>query len=340
MLRLAIVGVGWAGEHHVGGVRELGRKLGVSCLVDADAEFLASKAAELGIASTHTDLAEALGRPDVDAVSLCTPHELHCPQAVAAAEAGKHVLVEKPMAMTVAEATQMLDAAHANGVKLYVAESATYSPMAQHLRQLVRTGQHIGELVTASVTAGFRGPAYGYPGRRAWLSTPELGGTGTWMLHGIHTMAQLRYVLGEVRSVFLQEHKASSYQRQDVEATMSGTLTLESGVAVSVVQTSEVKLHGDLGGYVLHGDRGSLRATSDGYRVFGDEESGTELSYPQEELSSFAQELEAFADYVAGSAEGPTTGRSERRTLAIVQAGYESAASGQPVDLRERFGEL
>jgi len=318
----------------------LGRKLEVSCLVDADGEFLASKAAELGIASTHNDLGEALDRSDVDAVSLCTPHELHCPQAVAAAEAGKHVLVEKPMAVTVAEATQMLEAAQANGVKLYVAESATYSPMARHLRELVRTGQHIGELVAASVTAGFRGPDYGYPGRRAWLSTPELGGTGTWMLHGIHTMAQLRYVLGEVSSVYMREHKASSFQRRDVEATMSGALTLESGVCVSVVQTPEVKLHGDLGGYVLHGDRGSLRATPEGYRVFGEEESDGEMGYPAEELSAFARELEAFADCVAGSSEGPTTGESERRTLAIVQAGYESAASGQPVDIRERFGEL
>ena len=340
MLRLAIVGVGWAGEHHVAGVRELGSKLEVTCLVDADAAFLESKSAELGITNTCVELGEALRDQAVDAVSLCTPHQLHCPQAVAAAEAGKHVLVEKPMAMTVAEATQMLDAADANGVKLYVAESATYSPMATHLRQIVRTGQYIGELVSASVTAGFRGPDYGYPGRRAWLSTLELGGTGTWMLHGIHTMAQLRYVLGEVRTVYLREHKASSYQRQDVEATMSGTLTLESGVAVSVVQTAEVKLHADLGGYVLHGDRGSLRATADGYRVFGDEESDTERCYPEATLRAFALELEAFADYVAGSAEGPTTGRSERRSVAVVQAGYESAASGQPVDIRERFGEL
>ena len=340
MLRLAIVGIGWAGERHVAGVRELGRKLEVTCLVDADAEFLESKAAELGITSTHTELDEVLTDPGVDAVSLCTPHELHCPQAVAAAEAGKHVLVEKPMAMTVTQATQMLDAAHANGVKLYVAESATYSPMAKHLREIVRTGQYIGELVSVSVTAGFRGPDYGYPGRRAWLSTPRLGGTGTWMLHGIHTVAQLRHVLGEVRTVYMRQNKASSFRRQDLEGTMSGTLALESGVAVSVVQTPEVKFYEDLGGYVLHGDRGSLRATPDGCRVFTDEERGTELSYPEEKLSAFAQELEAFADYVAGIAEGPTTGRSERRSLAIVRAGYESAASGQPVDIRGRFGEL
>ena len=57
-------------------------------------------------------------------------------------------------------------------------------------------------------------------------------------------------------------------------------------------------------------------------------------------LSPFAQEIEAFADYVLSGTEGPTSGRSERRSLAIVQAGYESARSGEVIDLRERFGEL
>jgi predicted dehydrogenase len=59
-----------------------------------------------------------------------------------------------------------------------------------------------------------------------------------------------------------------------------------------------------------------------------------------ESLSEYAQEMEAFADYVAGVSVGPTTGESERRSLAIVQAGYESAQSGQPVNLRRRFGNL
>ena len=64
------------------------------------------------------------------------------------------------------------------------------------------------------------------------------------------------------------------------------------------------------------------------------------LAYPEIALSSYAQEIEAFADYVAGISEGPTTGYSERRSLAIIQAGYESARTGKPVHLEERFGEL
>ncbi|MBI3970631.1 MAG: Gfo/Idh/MocA family oxidoreductase [Chloroflexi bacterium] len=344
VLRLAVVGVGWAGTRQVEAVREVGRKIAVTCLVDGDAGFLRQKAEALGVAKTFVRLEEALADPDVDAVSICTPHHLHCAMAIAAAEARKHVLVEKPMAMTVDEATRMIVAAEANGVTLYVGETRTYAPASQFLRDVVESGRYVGEVTCATVMEGFRAPEFGYAGRRAWLTRPDLGGTGTWMLHGIHTMAQLRYVLGEVRTVYLREHHAASFQRPDIEGTMSGLLTLERGASVAVVQTCETRLSGTLGGMTIHGDRGSLRATSAGYEVFeGDgprDQSPRLQPYPEAALTPHALQMEAFADHVAGITAGPTTGRSERRTLAIVQAGYESARSGQPVELRQRFGDL
>jgi len=340
MLRMAVVGVGWAGSRQVEAIGELGRKVVVDCLVDPDVEFLRDKSAELGIKKTYTSLEETLRDEAVDAVSICSPHPFHCAQAIAAAEAGKHVLVEKPMAMDVAEATRMLAAAEAHAVRLYVAENASYMPMAKRLRQMVQRGEFVGELLSVSIIKGFRSPQYGYAGRRAWLAEPERGGRGTWTLHGIHTVGQMRYVLGEVQTVYMREHKGRAYQRGDVEGTMSGTLTLTSGVHVSLVQTAEIKLYGDLGGYVLHGDRGSVRAGEERFCVFNDEYDGVEMAYPPEEISSYAQELEAFADYVLEGVEGPTTGQMERRSLAVVEAGYESAATGVPVDLAQHFAAL
>ena len=340
MLRMAFVGMGWAGTRQVEAVAELDRKVEAACLMDTDEAHLKARSEELGIARTCTEYSGLLADPEIDAVSICTPHSLHCPMAVEAAEAGKHILVEKPMAMTVAEATRMLTAAAANAVKLYVAESASYSAQAKFLRQLVAQGLYIGELTAASVTAGFRAPDYGDPGRREWLSSPDRGGTGSWMLHGIHTMAQLRFALGEVRTVYMQQHRASSFKRDDLEGTMSGTLTLESGVQVSVLQTAESRLYADLGGYVLHGDRGSIRSGVDQSLLFTDEEDGKVIVYPPEKESVYAQEIESFADYVAGVSPGVTTGTVERRSLAIVEAGYESCDSGQPVNLADRFGSL
>ena len=342
MLRLAIVGVGWAGRRQAQAVAELGRKVHLSALMDNDPAHLAAMADELGVARTFTDYDAVLADPAIDAVSICTPHPLHAPMAIAAAQAGKQVLVEKPMAATVDEATAMLATTQAQGVTLYVAETAVYAPIARRLRQIVQSGEYLGELTHASYAGGFRAPDFSYPGRRDWLTDPARGGTGTWMLHGIHSMAQLRYILGEVRAVYMREHKASSFRRRAIEGTMSGLLTLASGVSVSVLQTSETRLRDDLRGYTFYGDAGIVRGLDEGYQVYDADGAavGGLAPYGPDEPSAYALELEAFADAVAGLAPGPTDGISERRSLAVVQAGYESAASGQPVVLAERFGEL
>jgi len=311
----------------------------VECLVDNDPDHLHATAQELDIPKTYTHYEDALADTAVDAVSICTPHALHYPMAVQAARAGKHILVEKPMALTVSEATRMIETAQAHNVHLYVAESAVYTSLARTLREIVQTGRHIGEVTFASVVAGFRGTQYGYAGRRAWLSTPAQGGTGTWMLHGIHTAARLRYVLGEVAEVYARQHRAASFSRADIEGTVSALLTLENGVHVALVQSPETRLKDPLGGYTICGDRGSIRARNEGYDVITDE--GIETHpYPPQALSSYAEEIEAFADLISGTALGPTTAESERRSLAVVQAGYESIESGNPVSIRERFGEL
>lgn len=342
MLRIAIIGVGWAGTRHVEAIRELGDKLQVTCLVDNDPVHLREQAQALGVAKTYTEFTAALADPEIDAVSLCTPHSLHCPQALLAAAAGKHILVEKPMATSVEDATRMVDSARRHGVKLYVAENVPYSPMSKFLRGIVQSGELTGEIVAAAYAGGFRAEQYGYPGRRAWLAEPDRGGSGTWLLHGIHSMAQLRYIFGEVATVYLQQHRTSSFTRTDVEATMSGLFTLANGVNVAILQTAESKPYGNLAGYVIHGARGSVRASAAGYEHFtaATPSSSGILPYPAEQLSDYAQEMAAFADYVAGVAVGPTTGVSERRSLAIVQAGYESARHGQPVNLTARFGAL
>ncbi len=91
---------------------------------------------------------------------------------------------------------------------------------------------------------------------------------------------------------------------------------------------------------MLHGDRGSLRAGDRSCLVFNEECDGEQIRYPASAMSVFAQEIAAFVDYVSAGVEGPTSGVGERRSLAVVQAGYESVASGRAVDLEQRFGGL
>ena len=352
MLRIAVVGVGWAGSRHVEAVRELRASLppdsdlavSVEMLVDADPGQLAARAAEFGIRKTATDLRAALDDPAIDAVSIATPHAHHVEAAIAAAGAGKHVICEKPMALTVDDASRMISAADAAGVRLYVAENVPYAPMSRFLRELVDTRRYVGELTFAAVAAGFRAePRYRYEGRRAWLAMPDLGGTGTWMLHGIHTVAGLRHVLGDVHTVYARERHTPSFPTPEVEGTVTLLLTMANGLHVTLTQTCETRFPPDQPPYVLYGERGTVRATREGVQIFStdlDRDAPGCVPYPVSPLSDYALEFQAFAAFVARGLEGPTTGRSERRTLAVVQAGYESASSGMPVVLHERFPDL
>jgi predicted dehydrogenase len=243
--------------------------------------------------------------------------------------------------MNVDEATRMIHAAESNGVRLFVAANQSYEPYIEFLRQVVETRSPIGSITTASVAAGFRPRGrYGYPGRREWLAEPNMGGTGSWMLHGIHTIAGVRRVFGEVTRVYVQEHKTGSFERSDLEGTMTALVTAESGVNVSVVQSPETRFTGNTGGYMLHGESGSIRAGADSYELLVDGEDPSPRLYPPSKLSSYALEFQAFTDYISGDELAPTTGYSERKTLAVIQAGAESVDSGNAIDIRERFGRL
>ncbi len=343
-VRLAIVGVGWAGLRHSQAVAELrtvGEPVVVDCFVEPDKERLAEIAAEHDVTKSYTSLDDALSDPNVDAVDIATPHALHEPMTIQSLEAGKHVIVEKPMAMNVDEASRMVAAAEANGMKLFVGENHSYEPYIEFLREVVTSGTPIGDVTTASVVTGFRPKGrYEYAGRRAWLAEPELGGTGTWMLHGIHTMAGVRRVFGEVARIYVQEHKTESFERRDMEGTMSALLTMDSGLNVSVVQSPETRFRGNSGGYLIHGELGSVRATASNYEIIAEDEDEAPRPYPKSSLSSYALEFKAFADYIGGDKSVATTGYSERRTLAVIQAGIESVALGRVIDVRERFGAL
>ena len=341
MIGLAIIGVGWAGRRQAEAVAELqahedplvSQRVRVVMLMDTDSAYLEAEARALDIDDYSTDFAAAIAHPTVDAVSIASPHQFHTEQVLAAVRAGKHTLVEKPMATDVEAAGEMIAAADANGVTLYVAENEVYGDLVAAAVELL---PEVGQPIHVSMRSLFlKTSSFGYPGRRSWLLQPEKGGTGPWALNGIHTIAQLRSVLGEVETVYMQEHHSDSFPSKDIEGTMVGLLTMSSGVLVDVVHSIEFAIGTSL---VVHGDRGTLTVTPTSVELQGNRE--YRADHPTDGLSSYAREVLAFADHLEGRRSGPTDGRSERRSLAVVEAGYESAATGMPVNLRERFGDL
>src|SRR5262245_10119043 len=147
-LGFGIVGAGMVARYHAAGIeRAPGARLVAVCREAATRAEAA--AAQFGV-PCETDLEALLGRPDIDAVCICTPSGQHAAQAIAAARAGKHVLVEKPMALSLADADTMIAAAREAGVTLGVAFQRRTEPAYTSLRSALEAGE-LGRAVLAIV---------------------------------------------------------------------------------------------------------------------------------------------------------------------------------------------
>lgn len=203
-LRVAIVGVGRIADmHYLGYANTPIAELAAIC--DVDSDLLRRRAAEWGVERTYADFGELLDDPDVDAVDIITPHYLHAPMTIAALEAGKHVSVQKPMALTISDADAMVTAAQRTGRLLRVIDNYRFHPPFVRAKRIIASGG-IGDpmsirIKTASGTAP-EGWEISQSAHR-WRSDPMLSGEGSVLFdHGHHVWTVARYLLGDIERVF------------------------------------------------------------------------------------------------------------------------------------------
>jgi predicted dehydrogenase len=222
----------------------------------ARAELAAAFAQRHGARRWHADWRQVLKDDEVDAVYLATPVRLHAEQAVAAAEAGKHVLCEKPMALDAAGCERIISAARAHGVRLGVAYYRHHYPVIARLRELLAS-REIGEPVLAQVQA-FEpfDPGPGDP--RAWLMRRSESGGGPMADFGCHRIEVLLDLLGPVADVHgFPDHVR--YREREVEDTCVAHLRFRSGaVAVLAVTHAAAERRDTLD---LFGTRGSAHVS-------------------------------------------------------------------------------
>lgn len=188
----AFVGLGHHAESRVAPAISQAADTRLVAVCSRDREKAARFAQAHGAERSYSSYEALLRDPEVQVVYLATPNSLHAPQTIAAAEAGKHVLCEKPMALSVAEAEAMVEACRRNGVKLGVGFHLRHHPAHIEARRLVASGV-VGEVVLAQ--AQF---AWGAPARTGWWRDPQMvGGAYSLMTHGVHAIDLLRYLLGQ-----------------------------------------------------------------------------------------------------------------------------------------------
>lgn len=203
-IRVAIVGCGRISDLHQLGYR--GREdAKIVAVCDTNRSHAKKKAQEWGIPRVYTDYQQVLDDPEVDLIELLTPHHLHCSMTVQAARAGKHISVQKPMALSAAEADQMIAAANQAGVLLRVYETFVYYAPAVRAKAMIEAGE-IGEVraVRMHVSTGTGDTAWEVP-LSAWLwrfNEKQCGGGPLVFDHGYHLFSLGYYLGGPVEKVF------------------------------------------------------------------------------------------------------------------------------------------
>jgi UDP-N-acetylglucosamine 3-dehydrogenase len=273
-------------------------------------------------------LDELLRDSSAQAVALCTPNNLHCAQTMAAAEAGRHIFCEKPMALTVFDCESMLRAAEASGVRLMVGHKRRLRPPYAKVAEFVRTGE-LGRLVVGSIDGLFYRPPTG------WWAHDSIGG-GLLCYAGVHDIDFLNHIGGEVSSVFASAPPKIDDQTDFVDAIVVvlnftsgavGTLTVSWRFPGVTFQDSfAVRLVLEDGS--IHYDPGS--ATVDVHRI-GKSVERFQFDQASGFVEAYRLELTSFADWIRHGSQPLITGWDGLRCVEVIEAAHLSLQTRQPV---------
>jgi predicted dehydrogenase len=303
-------------------------------------------ASEFGVEEL-TDVGELLARPDIDIVSVCVPSGAHAAVGMRVAAAGKHVVMEKPIEVTLEAADRLIAACKSNGVELAVISQHRWDPGVRELKELVDSGR-LGRLVLGdAIVKWYR--TQQYYDSSAWRGTWNLDGGGALMNQGVHYLDLLQWVMGPVEHVFART-RTSAHERIEVEDIAVAVLSFEGG-AVGVVECATAVYPGlserlevtGTGGTVIV-EEGELKV-----RELKDEKGettpyGGKLAFTGGRGPGAARPAdiayrghrEQLADMIQAIESGRRPfidGAEARKALEIILAIYESARTGLDVAL-------
>ncbi|KMY48454.1 Gfo/Idh/MocA family protein [Peribacillus loiseleuriae] len=224
-------------------------------------EERAQELADLYGAKAYTDFIELLNNPTIDAVSICTPNYLHAPMTIAALEAGKHVLCEKPMATSREEAEKMIAAANKAGKKLMIAHNQRFVDSHQIAKELIASGE-IGKVYSFRSAFGHAGPeSWSADGKDSWFFKKDQAFIGAMGDLGVHKTDLLRYLFGEEFVEVAAFVKSSAKENSDVDDNATFILQTESGI-IGTLAASWAYVKED-NSTIIYGEKAVLRLEDD-----------------------------------------------------------------------------
>ncbi len=298
-------------------------------------ESLEHLAADFNIPKTYTDFAAMAADPDIDAVVNGLPNYLHAPVTIQMLEASKHVLCEKPMAMSVAEGGNMIEAARQAERKLMIAHMWRFDREILWLRDLVTSGR-LGEIFKAKSHSIW---LYEGPAPESWFIKRELAGGGALADMGVHAIDTLRFVLGDARPTKVFANAGTHFQ--DIELDDTATLLLEfEGGIVALIEAGWYHLYSDgLEGYIqVYGTKGYARALPSELHMHVEGEwSVIHPEMPkrkqQVDMPMYQAQMDYFLDCVLNNKEPTPGGIDGLWAMRVLEAAYRSAEIGEVVDI-------
>jgi len=282
----------------------------------------AEKLAQGHGASVYYDSVEdILSDPEVDAVYIATPVYLHHDHVIQAAEHGKHVLCEKPMAMSVDECKSMIDACEQNGVRLGICLLLRHHPGYHDIKRMIEDGR-FGEIVEARVSFLKWYPME--PG--LWRRDPVRAGGGVLLDMGAHAIDLLCFLLGDASKVtaFISSQVAG----WEVEETATVLIQMKNG-AHAIADVSFVAPHG---GNMLeiYGTKGSVLIGGGKMKTYINDSVQEE---PMRGANTFKEQVEHFARHIAGEEDSIVPGIVGLKNVQIISAAYESVRTDSTISI-------
>ncbi|MDP4162180.1 MAG: Gfo/Idh/MocA family oxidoreductase [Bacillota bacterium] len=308
-------------------------------------DIVADRAEEMAIqygAKAFTDYKEVVNLDGIDAISVCLPNYLHAPVSIAALNAGKHVLCEKPMATSKEEAEEMISAAKANDKKLMIAHNQRFVSSHQKAKEIIDLGK-LGKIFSFKTTFGHPGPeGWSVDGANSWFFNKEKAFIGAMGDLGVHKADLMRYLLGEFAEVgaFIE---TNAKQNTEVDDNAVCILRSENGV-IGTLTASWAYMSGDGdNSTIIYGEKGTLYLEADPtYSLIEEYRDGSVVNHKLDKIQTneeggqtTSNVINHFVECIIQNKEPLINGEEGMKSLNIILAALESQETKQIVSLKK-----
>lgn len=349
-LRIGLIGAGNIGNVHLNEFGKLKDDCEFVAITDAYLPMAESRAKQHGVANVSPSAEELIARPDVDAVIIGVPNQHHAPLAVQALQAGKHVLLEKPMALNAAAARDIVRAQRSAGKTLMIAHQMRWEWMAQQVKKRTDAGE-LGRIYTAK-TGWYR--RKGIPGWGTWFTRMDQSGGGPLIDIGVHMLDLALYLMGNPKPVSVSGATYAEFGPRkkgigtwgtpnwdgiyDVEDLATALIKMEDGTSLTLEVSWAVHMDTDSKPFIhLMGTEGgaAIKGASHGKFLTEkfDQPMEVELNAPANDEGGRIRLSRHFIECVREGKEPITSAMSGFTNNLILDAIYESSRTGREVIL-------